>query len=82
MTDLPLTTCRRCKARSAEEAETKCRPQEDESGERWCPGTEWPLEQLWAGEITEAEAAKMIEAEDAALIAHHARECDNGGPNG
>lgn len=65
MTTPRIDQCSRCGACSEEEAETRCRPMQDSTGEYGCPGTEWPLADVWAGTLTVAEAEEKVAAEDA-----------------
>lgn len=54
--------CVRCGARNAQEAEAMCRPSDDS-----CPGSEWPLERLWAlatPPAAQADSVPMPQNED------------------
>lgn len=53
--------CEECGARNAEEARTMCRPDGDS-----CPGTEWPLADLW--ELQAAQPAAPSVPEDWVMV--------------
>lgn len=61
-----LLRCSRCLARNLTEAAYQCIPSADQTGERSCPGVEWPLADLWDGTTTPEEVRAQLEAEDAA----------------
>jgi len=82
MADLShLSRCHVCRASCPKEAETRCSPREDQTGERWCPSTEWPLADLWEGTTTPEDVHARQEAEAQALIdweaTVHAKEASN-----
>ena len=80
-----FSACDWCGACSPEEADGRCEPREDETGERSCPGIEGPVAEIWddgANAVAlmlreEMQHAAIVTEQLEAVVANHLERLQN-----